>query len=179
MTLMYAHKVPGTIKEVKAPRLREWDDSSPYHKGRPKRGPRGGDVLRLREADINWQNIPRIEEVTIHTMVKGALKDSAHLHVAGMVLQSLSGVKPQVHKTKHGVMQWDLRKHVAASLTCTLRGDDALAFVDKCINLVFPKIKDWPGVKGTSGDSSGNIAWGFSREGTILFPEVEINYDVS
>jgi hypothetical protein len=31
---------------------------------------------------------------------------------------------------------------------------------------------------GTTGDSSGNISWGFSREGAILFPEVEINYDV-
>ncbi len=32
---------------------------------------------------------------------------------------------------------------------------------------------------GTTGDSGGNISWGFSREGAILFPEVEINYDVS
>jgi hypothetical protein len=32
---------------------------------------------------------------------------------------------------------------------------------------------------GTTGDSNGNLSWGFSREGAILFPEVEINYDVS
>lgn len=32
---------------------------------------------------------------------------------------------------------------------------------------------------GTTGDSSGNISFGFTREGAILFPEVEINYDVS
>lgn len=32
---------------------------------------------------------------------------------------------------------------------------------------------------GTTGDSSGNISWGFNPEDMALFPEVEVNYDVS
>jgi hypothetical protein len=52
-------------------------------------------------------------------------------------------------------------------------------FVDKCINLVMPRIKDWPGIKDTTGDSARNINFGFDREGAILLPEVEVNYDVS
>jgi len=111
-------------------------------------------------------------------MVKGALEDSAHLHVAGLMLQAVTGVRPQAHKAKHSVSQFGIREGQFVSLTCTLRGEEAWAFVDKCINLVFPRMKDWPGVKGTSGDSSGNIAWGFDREAAILFPEVEVNYDM-
>jgi large subunit ribosomal protein L5 len=196
MTLTYVHKPPGTVTVPKADRLRTWDDSSPYHKGRPKRGPRGpGDTLRLIEQDINWRNIPKIEEVTVHSFIKGALDDSAHLHVAGMLLQSVTGVRPTIHKAKHTEGRWGLRKGLPVSLTCNMRGEQAYNFVDKCINLVFPRIKDWPGIEGkqwlpreidkmlmqqgTTGDSSGNISWGFSREGAILFPEVEINYDVS
>lgn len=148
-------------------------------KNRPKRGPRGGDVLRLIEQDINWRNIPKIEEVTIHCMVKEAIEDSAALHVAGMMLQSITGARPVVHRAKHSVQQFGIRTNMPVSLTCTLRGDDAWQFVDKCVNLVFPRIKDWPGVKGTSGDSSGNIAWGIDSQSAILFPEVEVNYDVS
>lgn len=163
----------------KAPRLREWDDSSPYHKNRPKRGPRGGDVLRLIEKDIKWDNIPKIKEVTVHSMVKGALEDSAYLHVAGIMLQAITGVRPEVHRAKKSLADWQLRERQPVSLTCTLRGEDAWAFVDKCVNLVFPQIKDWQGVKGSSGDSSGNIAWGFDPEASILFPEVAVNYDVS
>jgi len=179
MTMTYVHKPPGTVTLPKADRLRTWDDSSPYHKGRPKRGPRGpGEVLRLIEKDINWRTIPKIEEVTVHTMVKGAIDDSAHLHVAGMMLQAVTGVRPQVHKSTHGVSQFGLRLGVPISLTCTMRGDQAYEFVDRCIHLVFPRMKDWPGIKGTSGDSSGNITWGFTREGAVLFPEVEINYDM-
>lgn len=179
MTLTYSHTPPGTVSVPKAERLRTWDGSSPYHKNRPKRGPRGGDVLRLIEQDVNWHNIPKIKEVTVHSMVSGALSDSAHLHVAGLMLLSITGVRPTVHRARKGVAQFGIRKGQPASLTCTLRGDDAWAFVDKCVNLVFPRIKDWEGVKGTSGDSSGNIAWGLDREGAMLFPEVEVNYDVS
>jgi len=149
MTMTYAHKPPGSVKVSKAERLRTWDDSSPYHKGRPKRGPRGpGEVLRLIEQDINWRNIPKIEEVTVHTMVKRAMDDSAYLHVAGMLLQAVTGVRPVVHRAKHSVSQFGIREHMPISLTCTMRNDQAHDFVDKCINLVFPRIKDWPGVKG-------------------------------
>ena len=180
MALTYVHKPPGTVDGPKADRLRAWDDSSPYHKGRPKRGPRGpGEVLRVIEQDIHWRNIPKIEQVTVHSMVKGATEDSAHLHCAGIMLQSITGVRPQVHKAKHGVAQWGIRAGMPISLTCKLRGDQAYEFVDKCINLVMPKLKDWQGVAGTTGDGAGNLSFGFDREGAILFPEVEINYDVS
>jgi large subunit ribosomal protein L5 len=105
-------------------------------------------VLRLIEKDINWRNIPKIEEVTVHTMAKGAINDSAYLHVAGMLLQSVTGVLPKVHRVKHGVAQYGIRPSMPLSLTCTMRGEQAYDFVDKCIHLVFPRIKDWPGVKG-------------------------------
>lgn len=136
-------------------------------------------MLRLIEKDINFRNIPKIEGVTVHSMIKGAIDDSSHLHVAGMVLQSVTGVRPLVHRAKHSVAQFGIRETMPISLTCTMRGNQAWEFVDKCINIVFPRLKDWEGVKGTTGDSSGNLSFGFSREGAILFPEVEINYDVS
>ncbi|RFU25991.1 hypothetical protein B7463_g10354, partial [Scytalidium lignicola] len=178
MTLTYAHKPPGTVDPQKAERLRSWDDSSPYHKNRPKRGPRGGDVLRFVEKDITFRNVPEIESVTVHSMVKGAIDDSAFLHVAGILIQAVTGVRPTIHKAKHSVAQFGIREGKAISLTSTMYGEQAYEFLDKCINLVFPKIKDWPGIKGTTGDSSGNISWGFDRDAAILFPEVEVNYDM-
>jgi large subunit ribosomal protein L5 len=148
MTLTYTHKPPGFKPPPQGPRLREWDDSSPYHKNRPKRGPRGADVLHLIEKDITWRNIPTIEEITVHTMVKGAIHDSAYLHVAGIMLQAITGVRPVVHRAKHTVAQFGIRSRKPISLTCSLKGEAAWEFLDKCVNLVFPRIKDWPGVKG-------------------------------
>ena len=179
MTLTYSHSPPGAPTNTKAPRLREWDDSSPYHKNRPKRGPRGGDTLRLIEEDVNWNNIPRVEAITVHSMVKRAMEDSSYLHVAGLCLQSITGVRPVVHEARKSVASFGLRANKAIALTCHLRNEQALEFLDKCVHLVLPKIKDWPGVRGSSGDSSGNISFGFDKESAMLFPEVEVNYDVS
>lgn len=149
MTMAYVHKPPGTIEPEKAPRLREWDGSSPYHKNRPKRGPRGpGGTLQLIERDIHWRNVPKIERVTVHSMVKGAIQDSAHLHVAGILLQSITGVRPTVHRARKNVVQFGLRERMPVSLTCDLRGNQAYEFIDKCVHLVFPRIKDWRGIKG-------------------------------
>lgn len=179
MTLAYSHTIPGTVKEPRADRLRSWDDSSPYMKNRPKRGPRGGDTLRLLEKEINWRSIPQIKEVTVHCMVKEAAGNSAPLHVAGMMLQAITGVRPEVHRVKQTVQNFGIRADMPISLTCTMKGDDAWQFIDKCVNLVLPRIKDWPGVNGSSGDNSGNIAWGIDKHSANLFPEVEVNYDVS
>jgi large subunit ribosomal protein L5 len=51
-------------------------------------------------------------------------------------------------------------------------------FFGKLVDVVLPRLKDWPGVKGTSGDSSGNITFGLSQEQVALFPEIEVNYDM-
>jgi large subunit ribosomal protein L5 len=172
MALTYVHKPPGAVTIPKGDRLRTWDDSSPYHKGRPKRGPRGpGEVLRIQEQDIHWRNIPKIERVTVHSMIKGATEDSAYLHCAGIMLQAITGVRPQVHKARHSVAQFGIRVSMPISLTCEMRGDQANEFLDKCINLVFPKIKDWKGVNGmvaqpieTDITDSDRYHWGWSRQ---------------
>lgn len=149
MTLVYVHKPPGTVITHRSERLRTWDDSSPYHKGRPKRGPRGpGDRLRVLEKDFNWRDIPKITEVNVHCMVKGAATDSAHLHVAGMMIQAITGIRPQVHRVRHSVTEFGIRANMPIALTCKMRGEQAFDFVDRCVNLVFPKIKDWAGVQG-------------------------------
>jgi len=63
-------------------------------------------------------------------------------------------------------------------MTVDLKGEDMYHFLGKCVDVVLPKIKDWRGVKGSSGDSSGNISFGLTNEAVALFPEVEVNYDM-
>ncbi|KAG2165092.1 hypothetical protein JADG_004831 [Aureobasidium aubasidani] len=178
MTLAYTHFPPGYRAPPKAARLRAWEGASPYYKNRPLRGPRGSDVLRLLRKPITFRNVPKLEKITIHTMVKGALDDSAHLHVAGMIMQAISNVRVTTHKTRKNVAGFGLRAGQYVSVTAELRGEDMHHFLAKVIDIVMPKIKEWKGVKGSSGDSSGNLSFGFTSEETALFPEVEVNYDM-
>ncbi|KMP03084.1 54S ribosomal protein L7 [Coccidioides immitis RMSCC 3703] len=180
LTLCYVHNPPGFKPPPKPERLRSWDDSSPYHENRSLRGPRGGDVLRLLRKPITFRNIPKLEKITVHSYVKQAATDgSAYLHVAGMVLQAITNVRAQTHKSRTSVPKWGIapgRSHVAA--TVELRGEDMYHFFGKLVDIVMPRIKDWKGVKGSSGDSSGNITLGFEPHMVALFPEVEVNYDM-
>jgi len=110
-------------------------------------------------------------------MVSEATANSQYLHVAGMALQAITGQKAVAHQARHNVNQWNLRAKQWLSLTCDLYGEDMLHFVAKLVDVVMPKIKDWKGVKGSSGDSGGNITFGLGKEEMALFPEIEINYD--
>ena len=178
MTLSYAHFPPGTEPLPKGERLRSWVGDNPYFKNRPKREPRGGDGLRLLRHRITYKNIPQLKRVTVHSMVKGAAESSAHLHVAGMVMQAISGVRATAHKVRESDHKFAITKGQYLSVTCDITGENMYHFLSKVVDVVMPKIKDYAGIKGSSGDSSGNIAFGLTREAVQSFPEVEVNYDM-
>ncbi|PUU73344.1 ribosomal protein L5 domain-containing protein [Tuber borchii] len=125
-----------------------------------------------------FRNIPRLKGITVHSMVRQAMKDSAHLHAAGMVVQSITGVRASVHKSKENIAMWELRSGKTISVTAQVKGRSAYRFLSQLIDVVLPRIKDWKGVAGGSGDSSGNITFGMSSEAVSMFPEIEVNYDM-
>ncbi|KAI0005193.1 ribosomal protein L5 [Xylariaceae sp. FL0662B] len=178
MTLMYQHTPPGTPPKPERIRLREWDDSSPYMKNRPKRGPRGHDVLFPLEKEITWRNIPEIKAVHIAMFMPKARKNQDHIIVGRSVLQTITGVRPTITRTKTSVAQWGIVKGDRSGVKCTLHGNQAYEFIDKVVSLVFPKIKEWKGISGTTGDGTGNIGWGFNTQAMMYFPEVEANYSL-
>lgn len=178
--MCYVHSPPGFRLPPKGPRLRPWDDSSPYHKNRQLRGPRGGDTLRLLRKPITFRNVPEITRITVHSYVRSAVNtaSSAPLHVAGMIIQAITNVRVETHKSRMSEAAWGLVKgKTTASLTAELRGEDMWHFLAKCVDVVMPRIKDWMGVRATTGDGSGNLTFGFEPEVVALFPEVEVNYD--
>ena len=182
MTLTYTHYPPGARKEAakeETPnRLRGWDGSSPYHKNRPLRGPRGSPYLSLIERDITFRNIPMLRSVTIAAYVPEAIREPDRLVVARSVIQSITGADAAVTAVKRNVSQWNIVQGQKAGCKVTLYGNDAYDFLDKCVHLVFPRIKEWKGVKGSTGDSSGNLSWGLTTSDMALFPEVESSYSM-
>ncbi|KAK2060870.1 ribosomal L5P family protein [Colletotrichum caudatum] len=178
LTLTYLHKPPGTPEREVRERLRAWDDSSPYNKNRPLRGPRGGTKLDVLERNINWRNIPEIKAVSLHAFTPTAARVPGMLHVARSVIQSLSGNCPEVTKTKNNVIQWKIREGDKSGAKTTMYGNQAYEFVDKLINLVLPKIKDWPGVNASTGDGNGGLALGLKPDDLAWFPELQVNWDM-
>ncbi|KAF2750275.1 ribosomal protein L5 [Sporormia fimetaria CBS 119925] len=177
LTLTYQHRPPGYRAPVVEQRLREWTGESPYFKNRPLRPPRGGSALRLLTPHRDFRNIPEIKKVVVHTMVPEAQEDSAHLHVAGMVVQAMTNVRVVAHRARSHVVQWGLKKDKYVAVTADVEREDTFHFLSKLIDVVLPKIKEWKGVAGTSGDGSGNISFGLTADQVAMFPEIEVNYD--
>lgn len=177
MVLMYSHRPPGLEPPVREDRLRSWVGDSPYFENRARRGPRGGSALPLLKQPITFRNIPRVEAVTVHAQAQTG-SSSAPLHVTGMALQAITNVRVTTHRARITVAQWNIQKGKFVSATATLLGEDMYHFLAKCVDIVLPRIKNWKGIKGSSGDGSGNISFGLSPEGVGLFPEIEVNYDM-
>lgn len=134
-------------------------------------------MLRLLRKPVTFRNVPRLEGVSVSSFVRGALEDSAALHVASMAIQAITGQRCSARPARHNVQPWGLRAGKFCAVSVDLKGEDMYHFLSKCVDVVMPRIKDWKGVKGSSGDSSGNISFGFSPEVVAYFPEIEVNYD--
>ncbi|RPB26815.1 ribosomal protein L5 [Terfezia boudieri ATCC MYA-4762] len=178
LALTYDHLPHDYTPKAKHPRLRPWDDASPYYKNRPLRGPRGGNTLRLLTPPRTFKNIPQLTSITVHSMVKGALVDPDYIAVAGMAIQVITGVRSTVCYAKAHIAPWGLRENKPVAVKATIRGMQAWRFLASCIDVVLPRIKDYKGVKGSTGDGSGNLMFGFTPAEMALFPEIEVNYDM-
>lgn len=119
-----------------------------------------------------------IERITVHSFIQGALKNgSGYLHVAGMILQAITNQRVELHKAKMSETKFSLIRGRTVSMTCDLKGENMYHFLGKLINIVLPRIKDWNGVRATTGDGSGNLMFGFEPDVVSNFPEIEGNYD--
>ncbi len=113
----------------------------------------------------------------MHSFVREAGKDPAALQVAGMALQAITNVRCTVYRAKRSIASFNLREGRPMAVKSELRGEDMWCFLSKLVDVVMPRIKEYKGVSGRSGDGNGNLAFGFPADVVGMFPEIEVNYD--
>ncbi|MBR3459321.1 MAG: 50S ribosomal protein L5 [Clostridia bacterium] len=125
---------------------------------------------------FNYPNpmmIPRLEKIVLN-MGLGADKDNAKaIDAAVEQLGQIAGQKPIITKAKKSVANFKVRQGMNIGAKVTLRGDRMYYFMDKLMNIVLPRVRDFRGVSETSFDGRGNYAMGVKEQ--LIFPE--INYD--
>ncbi|KAF9932882.1 hypothetical protein FBU30_007041 [Linnemannia zychae] len=122
--------------------------------------------------------IPELVKIDVHCMMKEAITSKYNLLSGVMAIQSITGETPEIIFAKKGVHNWKLRKGMPIGCRVTLRGDKMYQFLDKLVEVVLPKMKEWPGLPEGSGDGTGNIGMGFPPSALSLFPEIESNFDM-
>ena len=84
-------------------------------------------------------------------------------------LAKITGQKPSPRQAKQSIASFKLREGEVVGQMVTLRGDRMCTFVDKLINIAFPRTKDFRGLESKGIDDVGNLTLGI-KEHTI-FPE--------
>ncbi|MBQ6425374.1 MAG: 50S ribosomal protein L5 [Clostridia bacterium] len=121
----------------------------------------------------NVMQIPKLEKVIIN-MGLGSDKDNPKgIEAAAAELGLISGQKAVICKAKKSVANFKVREGQNVGAKVTLRGDRMYYFVDKFVNIVLPRVRDFRGVSDKSFDGRGNYALGVKEQ--LIFPE--INYD--
>lgn len=177
LVMTYNQLGADQIRSTKVNALRQWDDSSPYHKGRPQRPLRGGKVLKPLPEPRTFRNVPKISCVYVHTMVKEALEDRSKLLSAFMALQTITGVKPDLVMSKKSVAPWKLRSGIPVAVNVKLQGPPMNQFLSTLFEIILPSLKDFTGVSASTGDTNGNLAFGLPSAAMSRFPEIEANYE--
>ena len=118
----------------------------------------------------NPMQIPKLEKIVINMGVGRGEQEPKTLENAMRDLALISGQKPVATIAKRSISNFRIRRGHRIGCKVTLRGNRMYVFLEKLINIVLPRIRDFHGLSPRSFDGRGNYSLGL-REQT-LFPEI-------
>lgn len=123
------------------------------------------------EFDIkNDLAVPTLQKIVINIGVGDAKDNKAVLDRTIQNLAVLAGQQPVVTKAKRSISGFKVAKEQIVGVMVTLRGIRMYEFLDKLMNIVLPKVRDFRGLSDTAFDGQGNYSIGLREQN--IFPEV-------
>ncbi len=129
-------------------------------------------VPKLREelGRDNLLSLPRLEKIVINMGVGSAVQDKKFVEDAADTLTALAGQKSVVTRARKSIANFRLREEMPIGAKVTLRGARMYEFLDRLINLVLPRVRDFRGISYKAFDGRGNYSLGLTER--LVFPEV-------
>jgi large subunit ribosomal protein L5 len=115
--------------------------------------------------------VPRIEKVIVAAGLSQGLKDAKFLDIVEETLRKITGQKPIRTLAKKSISNFKIRKGMPIGMMVTLRGTRMYDFLDKLINITFPRVRDFRGISQKFLDKNGSLSVGFKED--IAFPEIK------
>ena len=125
----------------------------------------------LKELELkNAMAVPRLNKIVINMGMGEATQNSKILDPAVNELGQITGQKPIITKAKKSIAAFKVREGQAIGTMVTLRGDRMYEFLDRLLNIVLPRVRDFRGVSTKSFDGRGNYTLGLHDQ--LIFPEI-------
>lgn len=128
----------------------------------------------IKELNIdNPMAAPKILKVSVNAGI-GEFRDSPDaIESFKKEMTDLLGQVPQERKAKKSISGFKVQKGDIVGISATLRGEKMWAFIDKLVNIVLPRVRDFRGLSTEVFDENGNYSIGL--EDHTIFPEVNPN----
>lgn len=120
-------------------------------------------------------SVAKIMKIVVNTGVSEQSNQEKVIENIAEQFKVITGHKPKTTQAKKSIAGFKingraLRQGDPVGVMVTLRGEYMWEFLDKLMNIVLPRVKDFQGVP-KSFDKSGNYNLGISEQ--IVFPEIE------
>ena len=102
-----------------------------------------------------------------------ATQNSKLIDAAMADLTLITGQKPLLRKAKKSEAGFKLREGMPIGAKVTLRKERMYDFLDRLVNVVLPRVRDFEGVPSDSFDGRGNYSVGLRDQ--LVFPEIDFD----
>jgi large subunit ribosomal protein L5 len=119
----------------------------------------------------NPHAVPKLLKVVVNMGVGKAVADQKILEECVEHLSMITGQKPVITKSRKSISQFKLREGMQIGCCVTLRGHRMYEFLDRLINLVLPRVRDFRGINPKAFDGRGNYSLGLTDQ--VVFPEIQ------
>lgn len=128
-------------------------------------------VLRQEFGYSNVMQVPRLKKVVLNMGLGEAIQNPKVLESAERDLAAIGGQHPVTTRARKSIAAFKLRSGMPIGMMLTLRGKRMFDFMDKLVNSVLPRIRDFQGVPSDSFDGRGNYSLGIKEQ--TIFPEID------
>ena len=132
-----------------------------------------GPIASTLQEKLQIQNLyalPRMTKVTVNVGInRSKMEGKEMLEYITESLKLMTGQKPVLRASRKSISNFKIREGLIVGAMVTLRGKRMEAFLDRLLNVVLPRVRDFRGVT-PAFDGHGNYSLGL-REHTV-FPEI-------
>jgi large subunit ribosomal protein L5 len=120
----------------------------------------------------NPMMIPSLKKIVISMGLAEATKDKNAMQDVQNELELLSGQKPLLTRSKKAIANFKLREDQVVGAKVTLRGKRMYDFLERFINIVCPRIRDF---RGFEMKCDGRGSYSLGLEDQQIFPEINLD----
>lgn len=121
----------------------------------------------------NRMQVPRLDKIVINVGLGEMAHQKELIESVRDELSQITSQRPVLTRAKKSISNFKIRDGAPVGYKVTLRRDRMYEFLERLINFVMPRIRDFRGVSRTAFDQNGNYTLGLKEQ--TIFPELELD----